>query len=216
MEELKLAAKERGLTVIRKRKTGPIIVLESRTGKSVGSFSTIDEASAIISLIALLPEERDPEPVGWHSDVEYIELPRKCPNGWGPACLCLDHTALYLCAAPPCRLQAGCQGACRVHYSQLKVLGDLTELAIAKTAALAEDGDFDLETLPMYPKITSLKIPSPTHRSASSLSPGEIMQVTSGVIGMTIRWTGSEYLLVDKDGNVLDRVTSRHELFEEE
>lgn len=216
MEELKLAAQERGLMVIRKRRTGPVMVLESRTGKSIGSFAGIDEAMAAVLKVAPLPIEQPPEAVGWHWDVEYTELPKNCPNGWGPTCLCLDTTAIYLCAAPPCRARAGCQGACQGHYAQLKVLGDLTELAIAKTAALAEDGEFDLLTLPLYPRKFSLKIPSPTDRGPAYLSPGQITEVTSGAIGMTIRWTGTEYLLVDKDGKILDRVASKAELFEEE
>lgn len=42
------------------------------------------------------------------------------------------------------------------------------------------------------------------------------MEITSGVIGMTIRWTGTEFLLMDKDANILDRVSSKLEFFEEE
>lgn len=216
MEELKLAATERGLTAIRKRRSGPVMVMESRTGKLVGTFTSLEEALTVVLLIAPIPKNHPLETVGWHSDVEYFEIPRRCPNGHGPSCLCLDSSAIYLCAAPPCRFRAECGGACRVHYSQLKVLGDLTELAIAKTAAMAESGEFDLQNLPSYARITSLKIPSPTDKCQSSFTPGEIMEITSGVIGMTIRWTGTEFLLMDKDANILDRVSSKLEFFEEE
>lgn len=215
MEELKIAAIKRGLMAIRKRKAGPILVMHSRNGKSFGNFGTIEEAMVAVLELAPLPVEAPPEAVGWHSDVEYVLLPRKCPNGWGPGCLCLDDTALYLCAAPPCTLRAECQGACRAHYSQLKVLGNLTHLAIAKSERLAEQGVFDLERLPSNARVTSIKTVKPTDMYPSSFTVTEINKATDGIIGMSIRWTGSEFLLVDKDGIVLDRVFSKQELLED-
>jgi hypothetical protein len=216
MNEVKIAAIERGLMAIRKRKTGPIIIMEARTGKSFGTFSDTEEAMKALLKIDPLPVEAPPEAVGWHADVEYIELPRRCPNGWGADCLCLDTTAIYICAAPPCRLQAGCRGICRVHYSQLRVFGNLTEFAVRKTAKLAELGEFDLEHLPNNARVTALKNYNQTAIATTTLTAGEINLATSGVLGMNIKWTGREYILVDKDGRVLDRITSKEELFAEE
>lgn len=216
MEQLKVAAQLRGLSVIRKRKTGPFLVMESKTGKTVGSYTNQEEAEKVIMSYDLLPDPEDKRPVVWNWDVNIVETPKLCPNNHGPTCLCLDISALYLCAVPQCLFQAGCYGCCRAHYSQLKVFGDLTKNAIAKTAILAENGEFDLEHLPEYKKMLSIKTVIPTDRNKKNLTPAEIIKATSGIIGMSVVWTGADYRLVDKDGIVLDTVISKEELFEEE
>src|SRR5690349_2665578 len=115
MEKLKLAAQERGLSVIRKRKSGPFLVMNSKTGKTIGNFLSFDEAEKAIMATPLLPKEEDRRPVVWNSDVNIVEFPKKCSNGWGPTCLCLDESAVYLCAVPPCMYKAGCRGICTNH-----------------------------------------------------------------------------------------------------
>lgn len=214
MEQLKLEAQARGLSIICKRKSGPYFVMEARTGKTIGSFSSYEEVEEVVMATELLPRPEDRKPVVWNCDVNIVEYPKNCPNNEGPECLCLDVSAVYLCAVPQCMFKAGCRGCCRAHYSQLKLFGDLTKQAIAKTAALAENGEFDLEHLPEYKKMVSIKTVIPTERNKKNLTPKEIQKATLGVIGMSVVWTGREYLLVDKDGTVLDRVSSKDELFE--
>src|SRR5947208_2822790 len=112
MEKLKLAAKERGLSVIIKRKIGPFIVMEDKTGRTVGSYSNADDAWRAVLAIEPLPVIDAPEFVKWNSDVIIIEVPKQCSNGHGPTCLCLDVSAIYLCAVPECNFKAGCRGCC--------------------------------------------------------------------------------------------------------
>lgn len=210
-KELKELAQARGLSAIKKRPTGPVTVLESRTGNLVGVFSSNDEAlSAILEIPELPPIVV--APAKWTTIAQIQAEPKHCPNGYGPGCMCLDETFLYLCAVGPCPNKAECNGTCRGHFSQLKVFGDLTKAAIRKTEEYHDNG----LKLSVFPALLPLKMVKTTGKDWSTLSTAEVNQATDGIIGMSVKFTGTEYLLLDKDGHVLDRVQHKSELLVQE
>lgn len=209
--ELKAAAQERGLSAIKKRASGPVTVLVSKTGKLVGVFPTSEEALTAILEFPVLPPV-NPQPVAWTYISQATEAPKHCPNGYGPTCMCMDETFLYLCAVGPCPNKAECNGTCRGHFSQLRVFGDLTKAAIKKTDLFHQEG----QVLQVFPAVLPLKMIRGTGRDWSSFTASEIHTATDGIIGMTVKFTGSEYVLLDKDGHVVDRVASKNELLVQE
>lgn len=210
-KELKELAQARGLSAIKKRPTGPVTVLESKTGKLIGVFSTADEALSTILTFPILPPI-DPRPVAWTVISQATADPIRCPNGYGPNCMCMDDTFLYLCAVGPCPNKAECNGTCRGHFSQLRVFGDLTKAAIKKTDEYHAEG----KPLKVFPALLPLKMVRTTGKDWSTLTPAEVNKATDGVIGMAVKYTGTEYVLLDKDGHVLDRVATRAELIDQE
>lgn len=209
--ELKALAQERGLSTIKKRATGPVTVMESKTGKLIGVFPNSDEAASAILKLPILPEVK-PSPVAWTFISQATEAPVHCPNGYGPECMCMDDTFLYLCAVGPCPNKAECNGTCRGHFSQLRVFGDLTRASIKKTDRFHQEGG----ELQIFPALLPLKFYRGTARDWTSLTPGEVNLATDGIIGMSVKFTGAEYLLLDKDGTVLDRVATKNELLIQE
>lgn len=209
--ELKKAAQERELSVIRKRSTGPIIVMVSRTGKNVGVFGSVEEAESAILEFPVVPPIK-PAPVKWTTIAQVQDEPKHCPNGYGPECMCLDDTFVYLCAVNVCANKAECNGTCRGHFSQLRKFGDLTQAAIKKTDLYHQEG----LVLRVFPAVLPLKMIQQTAVDWSTLTPKEINKITDGIIGMSVKFTGTEYVLLDKDGFVLDRVTSKDDWLTEE
>lgn len=207
ISELKALAQERGLSAIKKRENGPVTVMKSATGEFIGSFPNTEaavkaiEAFPVVPPLVVVPSE-------WSTHSQATPDPVRCPNGYGPECLCLDKTFIYLCAVNICPNKAECLGTCRGHFSQLRVFGDLTKAALKKTDLYHSEGLI----LQVFPAVLPLKMIRPTGKDWTTLTPAELHQATDGVIGMTVRFTGTEYVLLDKDGHVLDRVTSKTDL----
>lgn len=210
-KELKALAQERGLSAIRKKALGSVTVLESKTGKLVGIYSSTDEALSAIYEYPILPVII-PEPSQWTYISQATDAPKSCPNGYGASCMCLDDSFLYLCAVNICPNQAFCNGTCRGHFSQLRIFGDLTKAAINKTDQFHQGG----QKLSVFPAILPLKFYRGTAKDWSSLTPGEVTKATDGIIGMSVKFTGKEYILLDKDGQVVSRVENKKDLLEEE
>lgn len=209
--ELKELAQERGLSAIKKKALSTISVLESKTGKLIGVYSSDDEAvSAILGFPVIPPIEYIP--AEWTTHSQAVETHRICVNGYGPGCLCMDDTFVYLCAVSSCPNKAECNGTCRGHFSQLRVFGDLTKAAVQKTDVFHREGLI----LAVFPAVLPLKMIRPTNRAETTLSTGELLKATDGIIGMTVKHTGRYYVLMDKDGHVISQVESKEDLLSDE
>lgn len=212
IKELKQLAQERGLSAIRKKALGTVSVFESKTGKLVGIFEATDEAVSKILTFPVIVD-RIPEPAKWTTISQAQDIPKICPNGFGPGCLCLDETFLYLCAVGPCPNKAECNGTCRGHFAQLRKFGNLTQAALIKTEQYhSEEG----QPLRMFPAVLPLKMIRPTGAVPTTFTPAELRIASNGIIGMSVKHTGTHYVLLDKDGHVIDRVKSKSELLEQE
>lgn len=208
---LKALAQERGLSAIRKKALGTVTILESKTGKLVGVYGNTEEALSVIYEFPIIPP-LVVEPSTWTYISQATDAPKRCANGYGPGCLCLDETFLYLCAVNICPNKAECNGTCRGHFSQLRIFGDLTKAAISKTDQFHKEG----QPLKVFPATLPLKFYRGTAKDWSTLTPGELNLASDGIIGMTVKFTGTHYVLLDKDGHVVSKVESKNDLLVEE